>query len=111
VAWQRFFLVIGLSAGPALGYATVHETEINKKTKGGISVNLNGIIRGSVGYNSHRFYVGFFYLNHIIGNDLPINNLWNTMNTGNFRFNLVYRFSLKKPIKWLNVDYWEWLNK
>jgi hypothetical protein len=37
--------------------------------------------------------------------------LWNTMNTGNFRFNLVYRFSLKKPIKWLNVDYWEWLKK
>ncbi|MCF8347664.1 MAG: DUF4421 domain-containing protein [Bacteroidales bacterium] len=111
VAWQRFFLVIGLSAGPALGYATVHETAINKKTKGGISVNLNGMIRGSIGYNSYRFYVGFFYLNHIIGNDLPINNLWNTMNTGNFRFNLVYRFSLKKPIKWLNVDYWEWLNK
>lgn len=111
VAWKKFFLVIGLSAGPAIGNTSVHQTNMNQVTKSGITLNFNALGRGSFGYNSHKFYMGVFYLNQIIGNKLPQEEVWNFVNTGNFRFNLVYRFNLKRPIKLLNPDYWKFLHK
>jgi hypothetical protein len=111
VAWKKFFLVIGLSAGPAIGNTSVHQTNMNQVTKSGITLNFNALGRGSLGYNSHKFYMGVFYLNQIIGNKLPQEEVWNFVNTGNFRFNLVYRFNLKRPIKLLNPDYWKFLHK
>lgn len=111
VAWKKFFLVIGLSAGPAIGNTSVHQTNLNQTTKSDISLNFNALGRASFGYNSDKFYMGVFYLNQIIGNELPQEDVWNFVNVGNFRFNLVYRFNLKKPIKLLNPDYWKFLHK
>jgi len=111
VAWKNFFLVVGVSAGPALGTTSVHQTDLKQVTKSGMTVNLNALGRASLGYNSSKFYVGVFYLNQVVGNKLPQNDVWNFFNTGNFRFNLVYRFRLAKPIKLLNPDYWGFLHK
>lgn len=111
VAWKKYFLVVGLSVGPALGNTSVHETDMNLVTKSGVTINLNALGRTSLGYNSDKFYVGVFYINQVIGNKLPQENVWNFFNTGNFRFNVVYRFNLAKPIKILNPDYWKILHK
>ncbi len=111
VAWKNFFLVVGVSAGPALGTTSVHQTDLKQVTKSGMTVNLNALGRASLGYNSSKFYVGVFYLNQVVGNKLPQNDVWNFFNTGNFRFNLVYRFRLAKPIKLLNPDYWRFLHR
>ena len=111
VVWKKVFLVMGLSVGPALGSTSVQETDVYDPLKSGVTINLNAVGRSSLGYNSDKFYVGVFYLNQIIGNRLPQEDVWNILNTGNFRFNLVYRFNLKKPIQFLNPENWKKLNK
>ncbi|MDP2723782.1 MAG: DUF4421 domain-containing protein [Bacteroidales bacterium] len=111
VAWKSFFLAFGLTAGPAFGNITVHETGVKLSNKHEFTLNINALGRASLGYNSKKIYVGVFYLNQVIGNKMPQENVWNFVNTGNFRFNLVYRFKLNKPIKWLNPDYWKFIQK
>jgi len=40
-----------------------------------------------------------------------VENIWTNLSTGNFRIILVYRFKLKKPMKLVNVRYWDFLYK
>ncbi|MCC5930874.1 MAG: DUF4421 domain-containing protein [Cyclobacteriaceae bacterium] len=56
-------------------------------------ININASYRLFAGYNSEKWAVGFFYVDHLIffpGASTPFQY---SLNTGNLRFNLVKRFS------------------
>jgi hypothetical protein len=108
---KHLFISAGLSVGPSIGYSWLDRDDNQKLQTSGVNLNLNGLVRSALGYNSERIYVGFSFLHQIVLNQLPVKEIWSHFNTGNFRINAVYRFRLNKPIKFLNPRYWKILNK
>jgi hypothetical protein len=107
---KHVFISAGLSVGPSIGYSWLDRDDDQKLQTSGVNLNLNGLVRSALGYNSERIYVGLSFLHQIVLNQLPVKEIWSHFNTGNFRINAVYRFRLKKPIKFLNPRYWKILN-
>jgi hypothetical protein len=108
---RHVFISAGLSVGPSIGYSWLDRDDDQKLQTSGINLNLNGLARAAMGYNSERIYVGVSFLHQLLLNQLPVKEIWSQFNTGNFRINVVYRFRLKKPIKFLNPRYWKIANK
>lgn len=107
---KHVFISAGLSVGPSIGYSWLDRGDDEKLLNSGINLNFNGMFRSAIGYNSHRIYAGISFLQQAVLNQLPVKELWSQINTGNLRVNFVYRFRLRKPIKFLNPKYWKFLN-
>ena len=108
---KNLFFSIGLAGGPGLGYTWLNKNE-NLPTKySGVNMSFNAVVRASLGYNSRRLFIGTFFLNQFLLNKLPGEHVWSNSSTGNFRIIIAYRFKLKKPIKFANVRYWNFLYK
>lgn len=107
---NHFFISAGLSVGPSIGYSWLDRHDSQKLQPSGVNLNFTGNFRSAIGYNSSRLFVGFSFLHQIVLNQLPVKEIWQNFNTGNLRFNIVYRFNLRKPIKFLNPRYWKFLN-
>ena len=104
---KHAFLSAGLAVGPSIGYSWLDRQDKEKLQTSGVNMNMNGLFRSALGYNSERLYVGVSFLHQMVINQLPVKEVWQYFNTGNFRINLSYRFKLKKPIKFLNPRYWK----
>jgi len=108
---EHLFFSVGFAGGPSIGYSWLNINESLPMQYSGVDLNFNGVFRASLGYNSERLWVGTFFLNQFVVNQLPVENIWTNLSTGNFRIILVYRFKLKKPMKLVNVRYWDFLYK
>jgi len=106
---RNYFFSIGLSLGPQIGYSETSSSDIGWPDKSSVTMGLNGLIRTGIGYNSRRIYFGAFFINEYLSHQLSINNVSSSMSVGIFRLNFAYRFTLKKPIKFLNPNYWKFL--
>jgi hypothetical protein len=108
---KHYFISAGLAAGPSLGYSWLDAQEKNKASFSNVALNFNVLPRASFGYNSKQFFAGFSFLQQMFFNQIPSDNIWTYFNTGNARIYFVYRFSLKRPIKFANPRYWKMFNK
>lgn len=102
VAKQHFFLTLSLVGGLSAGGSWVYTSEVGEVDKSGISVAGNLTGRAAIGYNSRKFFVGISYLGIFVRNQSPVPRTWLGYDTGMFRFNIAYRFRLKKDYRILS---------
>ncbi|HEY9115046.1 MAG TPA: DUF4421 domain-containing protein [Bacteroidales bacterium] len=108
---KHFFISAGAAGGPGLGYVWINDGVKESVRFSSVAFNFNAMGRASIGYNSERVFVGASILQQFFFNQQPTQNIWNHFGTGNARIYLVYRISLKKPIKLANPNYWKLFNK
>lgn len=106
VITKHVFLSAGIAGGPSLGYTWYNMDNKNERQKSGIKLGFNWYFRASLGYNSRRFFIGTSILNQMLFNELPTDDIWTALTSGNYRIYVAYRFGLKKPIKLVNPRYW-----
>jgi len=106
---QHLFFAIGVSAGPQLSYSVIQEYENDISKKTGVTFGINAGLRAGLGYNSRRVYIGAFFITQNLYHELSASNASSLFSTGIFKLNFAYRFTLKKPIKFLNPNYWKFL--
>ncbi len=106
---QHFFLSMGLSFGPQFSYSVLKSEDINQPDKTGGTLGLNGLLRTGFGYNSKKVYAGIFFISENLIHTTAVSDASSLLSVGIFKLNLVYRFTLKKPIKFLNPNYWKFL--
>ncbi len=104
---KHIFLSLGLAIGPGMGFSWLDYDETGRSEKTGLTLGMNGLLRSSAGYNGRKIFVGISLLHQMVWNQLPVENIWEFYSTGNLRVNFVYRFKLKKPIKFLDPGIWE----
>ena len=105
-----FIFPISLTGGTSLAHVTLFSGENDNSKESGIKVGFHSTFKTALGYNHKRFYIGFSYVNLPVISQAPVPKGWIRFGTGNIRFNIVYRFPLKKPIKILDPKYW-WVVK
>ncbi len=99
----HWFLMLSGSANLAIGSTSLITDQIPEtKDKSGLTVDFNLNFETSAGYNSHWWYIGFSYTNLSTRQQTPVSKGRLNMDTGNFRFNIVRRFRITKPIRILN---------
>ena len=54
-------------------------------------------------------YAGIFFISQNLAHSIAISEAGTILSIGIVKLNLVYRFTLKKPIKFLNPNYWKFL--
>jgi len=100
---QHWFLSLSLTANLALGFSKLYPDEqYSEAMSSGLTLNFNTIPKIAFGYNSSRWCFDISYNNLSQRNQSPFDQAWIHFDTGNFRFNIVYRFHLKKPVRILN---------
>lgn len=109
VVKRHWFLAIGASAGPQLSYSVIQEYGDDLSKKRGVTFGLNAGLRTGFGYNSRKFYIGISFINQNLYHNLSVSNASSLFSTGIFKLSFAYRFTLKKPIKFLNPNYWKFL--
>ncbi len=102
VVKKHFFLTMMLVGGLSGGGSWVYTSEEDEGDRSGFTVAGNLTGRVAIGYNSERVFVGVSYLGILIRNQSPVPQTWLGYNTGMFRFNVVYRFRLKKDLRILS---------
>ena len=85
-----------------IGFTQLHLVDNDDKVKSGSVLGLRSEILISTGYNSDRWYFGISFVNLSIVTQAPIAERSISYDTGMYRFNIVRRFSAKKPIRLLN---------
>lgn len=102
---KHWFLSLSLYANLALGFSKLHPDEqYTEAVSSGLTLNLNTVPKIALGYNSPRWCFDISYNNLSQRNQSPFDQAWIHFDTGNFRFNIVYRFHLKKPVRLLNPE-------
>ena len=99
---KHVFISLGLAAGPGIGFSWLDYDETGRSEKTGLTLGVNGLLRSSAGYNGRKFFVGVSILHQMMINQLPENHIWEFYSTGFIRLNFVYRFKLKKPIRFFD---------
>ncbi len=102
VVKQHFFLTLSLIGGLSGGGSWMYTSEEGEPDRSGFTVAGNISGRIALGYNSKRAFVGISYLGLFVRNQSPVPNTWLGYDTGMFRFNIVYRFRLKKDLRFLS---------
>ncbi len=103
VLLQHWFLSLSLTMNLAMGYSHLYpENPDMEVSKSGLTLNFNTVPKIAFGYNSRRWCFDISYNNLSERNQAPFDEGWIHFDTGNFRFNIVYRFHIKKPLKILN---------
>ncbi len=89
IIWQYFFITASASTNLGFGYTKL-ESDHRRNTQWGFSPNY--FLRGFVGYNSERWSINTNYVHN--GVRLARNQDFNnSVMTGNYRINFVYRFN------------------
>ena len=101
VVKQHFFLTLSLSGGVSGGGSWIYTDEEGEPDRSGFTVAGNISGRIAIGYNSKRFFTGISYLWVFVRNQSPVPQTWLGYDTGMFRFNIVYRFRMKKDMRFL----------
>jgi hypothetical protein len=104
VVKQHWFLTLSLVGGLSGGGSWIYTSEAGEVDKSGVTVAGNLTGRVALGYNSKRFFAGLSYLGIFVRNQSPISRTWLGYDTDVFRLNVVYRFRLKKDLRFLSGD-------
>lgn len=100
---QHWFLSLSFAASLALGSSKLlPDQEYAEQVKSGVTLNFNTSPRIAFGYNCALWCFDISYNNLSMKNQVPVERAWVQLDTGNFRFNIVRRFHMKKPIRLLN---------
>lgn len=99
----KFFFTVSFVAGLSLGAARIHMVDSIAETASGLSVDFTATGRVAFGYNSRRLYIGLSYVNLYIRSNSPVERMWHMYDAGKIRFNIAYRFSLRKNFGILNL--------
>jgi hypothetical protein len=102
VVKQHFFLTMSLVGGFSGGGSWLYTSEESEVDRSGYTLAGNITGRIAIGYNSKRVFVGISYLGIYVRNQSPIEETVLGYETGMFRFNLVYRFRLKRDMRILS---------
>ena len=100
---KRFFVTAGLTGSLGLGeyqLTTVAGTQMNR-----IYPNLSFNQKFGVGYHFDRLFVGLSLANFQYLTPTPVKQTSIQWRTGNLRFNIAYRVSLKRDIE---IRPWKW---
>jgi len=95
VILKHFFITGYASTNLSLGQQRIF-FEKGSQQKWGISTNL--FLRGFVGYNSEKWSINANYIQNSV-NMIRNNDFDNSMLTGNYRINFVYRISPSRKLK------------
>ncbi|MFK5857409.1 MAG: DUF4421 family protein [Bacteroidota bacterium] len=106
---QHFFLSAGLTVGPQFIYTALKCDSQTQASKYAGTFGINALFRTGFGYNSKKIYAGVFFISENLANATIISDATTLMSVGIFKLNFVYRFTLNKPIKFLNPNYWKFL--
>lgn len=104
---QHWFMTLGVTAGPSLGY-NLFTTDINnrKENYAVLTPNISCVGRAGLGYNSESWYAGIYYTSNRTqfgsGGSLHTNQL---TETGVLRVAIVKRMILKNGIKVLGRQF------
>ena len=102
VVKQHFFLTVSLVGGLSAGGSWVYTSQDNEADRSGFTVAGNLTGRIAMGYNSRKFFVGVSYLGIFVRNQSPVPDSWLGYDTGMYRFNVVYRFRMKRDLRLLS---------
>lgn len=106
---KHIFLNLGLTLGPQISYAVLTSSEENQPQKSSFTLGANALLRAGIGYNSKKLYVGLLFFSDSFFHELPEMDASSLFSASRIKINFAYRFTLKKPIKWLNPNYWKFL--
>jgi hypothetical protein len=109
VVKEHFFATLGLSIGPQISYVSTSCVDSDQPNYNAFRIGFNGGVRAGIGYNSRRIFVGMFFISENLTHKLSIDDVTSSMTAGILKLNFAYRFTLKKPIKFLNPNYWKFL--
>lgn len=100
---KHFFITLSAASGLAVGRTSLHAADGNELRNW--AVRPNYFLRGFTGYNSDRWSVNVNYVYNRV-NLAPVAGYKVNIGTGNYRFNLVYRFSpgpkVSKKLAWFD---------
>ncbi|WP_162419504.1 DUF4421 domain-containing protein [Cyclobacterium roseum] len=100
---KHFFITLSAASGLSLGRTSLHFADGNEDLNW--AVRPNYFLRGFTGYNSERWSVNINYVYNQV-NLAPVAGYRVNTGTGNYRFNLVYRFApgpkLSKKLVWID---------
>lgn len=99
---KHYFMMGSLNGSGTLGFTQLLLAENEDKVKSGLALGFRADLILSAGYNSDRWYYGISYVNMALVTQAPVDERSISYETGMFRFNIVRRFSTKKPIRILN---------
>ncbi len=100
---SKFFFTVSLVAGFALGASSIHIIDQEEDTESGLTVDFTGTSRVAFGYNNRRLYIGMAFLNLFIRSNSPLEKMWHIYNSGKIRFNIAYRFKIRKNLGFLGL--------
>lgn len=94
---KHFFLLGSLLLGIGANNMTIKD-DMARTSESKFSLSLNGIVRAGIGYNSHDYFAGIYFVNNINQDEMPIANSWQRYETGLFRIALARRFVLPPKV-------------
>lgn len=95
---KYFFITASASVGLGVNYSSL-QTETTGAESGSLNLQLHAIMRGAVGYNAERYFIGVQYYNYISRNNMPVPAGWQQLQTGNIRITYARRFQLNEKTK------------
>lgn len=95
VLGKHFFVTASVLAGMGFNYAAI-KTDATDSRDTRLHLQVHAILRGALGYNTERDFVGLQYINYINRNNMPVLDGWQQSQAGNIRLTYARRFKLKK---------------
>jgi len=103
VVHKRFFVTAGLSSSVGLGEYQLSTVEGARMMSINPNISINQKL--GAGYHFDKIFVGISLANFQYITPTPINQTFIRWQTGNLRFNIAYRFNLKKDYE---IRPWKW---
>jgi hypothetical protein len=94
---KHFFLLGSVLLGVGGNNMTIKD-DIARTGESKLSLSINGIVRAGIGYNSHDYFAGIYYVNNLNQDEMPIINSWQRYETGLFRIAFAKRFVLPSKV-------------
>lgn len=94
---KYFFVTASVSAGAGLNHTRLRYSDGRSSTTGW-GWQFNNTVRLAAGYNSSRYFIGLHYIDMITRSNAPLPRAHQVFGTGNLRFSIARRLTLKKPL-------------
>lgn len=95
VIGKHFFFTGAVLAGMGFNYVAL-KTDATGRHDARLHLQVHAILRGALGYNTERDFIGLQYINYIHRNNMPVLDGWQQSQAGNIRLTYARRFQLKK---------------
>lgn len=99
VILKDFFLLLSLNGSIGLGYNHLYEVSAGKENR--LSSNKGINHRAGIGYQHNRVFVGASWVGYHLISPTAVPRTYIDWSPGNVRFNVAYRFAMKKEIRFL----------